>query len=376
MKKNKPTHNFTQFDRESQQLICQGEWDLASFTKLSMELKKIPLPASGELIIDGEAITKMDSAGAWLLGQEVKKINAAGLKVQLQNFPEQYKKLLSIVEDKIVPRKEIPKFKSPIWLARFGKSVLLQLIEFRDFLGFTGKLFTEALRVITHPKHLRWNSLVNVIDKTGFQALPIIALLSFMIGVVLAYQMGVQLRNYGANIFIVDLLGYSVLREFGPLITAIMAAGRTGSAFTAQLGMMKISQEIDALNTMGVTPAELLLLPRLAGLFIVLPLLTIWSDIFGVMGGMVMAKSMLGVSTLDFLHRFQHQIPLRALIIGLGKAPVFALLIASIGCFQGMQVRGSADSVGKLTTRSVVLAIFFIIIVDGIFSIILNKLKL
>jgi phospholipid/cholesterol/gamma-HCH transport system permease protein len=197
-----------------------------------------------------------------------------------------------------------------------------------------------------------------------------------MIGIVIAYQMGNQLRNYGANIFIVNLLGLSILREFGPLITAIMVAGRTGSAFTAQLGMMKINQEVDALNTMGVTPAQLLLLPRLIGLLIVLPLLTVWADIFGTIGGMVMANSLLGVTSHDFLQRFQHEIPLRALLIGLYKTPVFALLIGSIGCFQGMQVRDTADSVGKNTTKSVVLAIFFIIIVDAIFSVIFSKLKL
>ena len=172
------------------------------------------------------------------------------------------------------------------------------------------------------------------------------------------------------------MLGLSVLREFGPLLTAIMVAGRTGSAFTAQLGIMKINQEIDALNTMSVTPAELLLLPRLIGLVIVLPLLTIWADIFGVLGGMLMANNMLGVTWHEFLQRFQHAIPVRALIIGLGKAPVFALLIGSIGCFQGMQVQGSAESVGKRTTKSVVLAIFFIIVADAIFSIIFSKFKL
>jgi phospholipid/cholesterol/gamma-HCH transport system permease protein len=167
-----------------------------------------------------------------------------------------------------------------------------------------------------------------------------------------------------------------VLRVFGPLVTAIMVAGRTGSAFTAQLGTMKVNQEIDALNTMGVTPAELLLIPRLLGLFLVLPLLAMWADVFGILGGMMMAHDMLGVSPYDFLVRFQHVIPLKTLIIGLGKAPVFAMVIGSIGCFEGMRVAGSADSVGKQTTRSVVLSIFFIIVADAIFSILFSKMRL
>ncbi|MHB1222257.1 MAG: MlaE family ABC transporter permease, partial [Gammaproteobacteria bacterium] len=216
----------------------------------------------------------------------------------------------------------------------------------------------------------------NVIYSTGYLGLPIIGLLSFLIGVVLTYQMGLQLKTYGANIYIVDLLGLSVLREFSPLITAIMVAGRTGSAFTAQLGMMKLNQEIDALDTMGVTPGELLLLPRILGLTLVLPLLTVWADIFGVFGGMVMANNMLGISWYDFLHRFPNVIPLKNLLIGVGKAPIFALLIASIGCFQGMLVKGGAESVGRNTTRSVVLSIFFIIVADAAFSVILSKLKL
>jgi len=165
-----------------------------------------------------------------------------------------------------------------------------------------------------------------------------------------------------------------VLREFAPLITAIMVSGRTGSAFTASIGMMKLNQEIDALDTMGVTPAELLLLPRIIGLLIALPLLTMWADIFGVLGGMVMSNNMLGITWYDFLHRFQRVVSLKSFLIGIGKAPVFALLIASIGCFEGMQVKYSADSVGQNTTRSVVAAIFFIIVADAAFSIILSKM--
>jgi len=196
------------------------------------------------------------------------------------------------------------------------------------------------------------------------------------VGVVITYQMGLQLKNYGANIYIVDLLGISILREFGPLLTSIMVAGRTGSAFTAELGMMKLNQEIDALNTMGVTPAELLLLPRIIGLVIVLPLLTIWSDIFGVIGGMIMSNNMLDITWYDFLFRFPNVVPLKTLIIGLGKTPVFALIIASVSCFQGMRVSSSAASLGANTTRSVVLSIFFILVADAGFSIIFSELKL
>ncbi len=236
--------------------------------------------------------------------------------------------------------------------------------------------FLKGLKLLAHPTLWRWNTVASVINKTGTSALPIITLISFMTGVVITYQMGNELRKYGANVFIVNLVGFSILREFGPLLTAIMIAGRTGSAFTAQLGLMKINQELDAINIMGITSAELLLLPRLIGLVIVVPLLTIWADMFGVLGGMLMSKNVLGVMPHDFIIRFTHEIPLRALLIGLGKAPVFALIIASVSCFQGIKVHGSSESVGMRTTRSVVLSIFLIIVVDGIFSIILSNFKL
>lgn len=367
---------FIKFDAIGKRFICQNEWILPNIAQLKRDLKKISWPAMGNLVIDGHAVSKMDSAGAWLLDMLFKRLRDNNISIQLQNFSEQQQRLLALIEKQIAANKEIPRIIIPHAIARLGKRTIEQLQGFHDFLQFVGELTCEALRVLGQRARVRWRDIASVIEKAGYQALPIIALLSFMIGVVICYQMGNQLRKYGANVFVVDLLGYSILREFGPLLTAIMVAGRTGSAFTAQLGTMKIHQEIDALNTMGVTPADLLLLPRMLGLFLVMPLLTMWADFFGLVGGMMMAHNMLNISGYEFLHRFQSEIPMRALLIGLGKAPVFALLIGSIGCFQGMQVQGSADSVGKRTTRSVVLAIFFIILVDAGFSVLLSKLKL
>ena len=368
--------NFINFDTESNQLICQGEWDITHLQQIQQALKKLHWPTTDTIIINGEAITKMDSAGAWLLSSEAQQLKQKNTTIRFDKFSKDKQTLLTIIEKQQSQNIEIPEPKKLSKIGVVGKNTLEKLDEFHEYLAFVGQLTMEALRIIRHSRYMRWNALVSVIDNAGLRALPIIALLSFLIGVVLAYQMGVQLRNYGANVFIVNLLGLSVLREFGPLITAIMIAGRTGSAFTAQLGIMKINQEIDALNTMGVTPGELLLLPRIIGLFIALPLLTVWADIFGILGGMTMASSMLHIGWHDFLVRFQHEIPLRAFIIGFGKAPVFALLIASIGCFQGMRVENTADSLGKNTTRSVVLGIFFIIVADAVFSILFSRLKL
>jgi phospholipid/cholesterol/gamma-HCH transport system permease protein len=364
------------YNSSSRQLQFSGDWELANLPRLQTMLAKLSLPNSGEIIFNGEAIGRMDSAGAWQIIELKKQLEAKGAKVRLQNFAEESVKLLKIVDTKLDEESNLPAIKKPNPIAKFGYQTVVQLRELQTYLAFVGQLTFEFLRLVFMPANWRWNSLAAVIYRTGWQALPIIALLSFLIGVVLTYQMGLQLRNYGANIFIVDLLGLSVLREFAPLITAIMVSGRTGSAFTASIGMMKLNQEIDALDTLGVTPAELLLIPRIMGLFIALPLLTMWSDIFGVLGGIVTSNNMLGITWYDFLRRFPQAIPLRSFLIGIGKAPVFALIISSVGCFQGMQVKNSAESVGQNTTKSVVLAIFFIIVADAIFSIIFSKMQL
>jgi len=359
-----------------QQLICEGEWNLPNISLLKKSLAELSLPTKEQIEIDGAKVTKMDSAGAWLLIQWINNLSGKKMTPKLINFPENSEKLIHLIQKRDPKPDSLPKVQELNWISRVGKLGVQQWQGGLLYLSFVGELSLELLRILRRPSHFRWKALLGSIYRTGFEALPIIGLLSFMIGVVLTYQMGVQLQTYGANIFIVDLLGLSVLREFSPLITAIMIAGRTGSSFTAELGLMKANQEINALDTMGVTPAELLLLPKILGLFIALPLLTVWADIFGIFGGMVMSNNLLGISWFDFLTRFQHQIPLKALLIGLGKAPIFALIISSVGCFQGMTVKDTADSIGKNTTKSVVFAIFFIIVADAIFSVIFSKLKL
>lgn len=368
-----PTANY---DANTRSVHCSGNWTLAHYTELSKSLENIAWPKNDTVTFEGSDINAMDSAGAWLINQWLRQLKEKGLTVKLQGFPEQYQKLLNLIESEASEGTDIPQPEKLGRIATIGKMAVNQYREGIAYLNFMGFLSLELLRIIPNPRRWRINAITAAIYNNGFLALPIIALLSFMVGVVLTYQMGLQLKNYGANIFIVDLLGLAILREFGPLLTSIMVAGRTGSAYTAQLGTMKINQEVDALNTMGVTPAELLILPRISGLVIALPLLSIWADIWGVLGGMVMSNNLLNITWYDFLHRFPRVIPLKTLLLGLVKTPVFAIIIASVGCFQGMQVSGSADSVGRNTTKSVVISIFFIILADALFSIYFSKLKL
>jgi phospholipid/cholesterol/gamma-HCH transport system permease protein len=229
---------------------------------------------------------------------------------------------------------------------------------------------------MAHPSRLRWRPVLFNLHIAGVRALPIVGLLSFLLGIVVAYQGADQLRQYGANIFVADLVGLSMLREFAPLITAIIIAGRSGSAYAAQIGTMAVTEEIDALRTLGIVPQELLVLPKLLALLIALPLLTVFADVLGVFGGMLMARAQLGVEFGEFLDRFVKTVSVTSYLVGIGKAPVFAGIIAVVGCFQGFRTEGGADSVGRQTTLSVVQAIFLVVVADALFSVAFSALDL
>ena len=206
------------------------------------------------------------------------------------------------------------------------------------------------------------------------KALGIVGLLAFLLGIVIAYQGGVQLRQYGASLFIADLVGLSMVRELAPMITAIIVAGRTGSAYTAQIGTMQVTEEVDALRSMGIPPMDLLVLPKLLALIVALPLLTVFADIMGVLGGMVMSSVQLDIAFSTYIERLGVAVSLDSYLVGLGKAPVFAAIIATIGCYQGFQVSGSAESVGRRTTVSVVQSILAVIVVDAAFSVAFSRM--
>ncbi|MBC7717957.1 MAG: ABC transporter permease, partial [Pseudorhodobacter sp.] len=200
--------------------------------------------------------------------------------------------------------------------------------------------------------------------------------LAFLLGVVVAYQSADQLRQYGANIFVADLIGISMLREFAPLITAIIIAGRSGSAYAAQIGTMAVTEEIDAMRTLGLSPQEMLVLPKLLAMLIVMPLLTVFADVLGVFGGMVLARAQLGVGFPEFTDRLVKAVGMSTYLVGIAKAPVFGAIIVMVGCYQGFRTQGGADSVGRQTTRSVVQSIFMVIVADALFSVIFSALEL
>jgi phospholipid/cholesterol/gamma-HCH transport system permease protein len=262
------------------------------------------------------------------------------------------------------------------WLQDLGRSMHGTLTQATTLLSFVGESFLALFGWVGHPGRVRWRPILFNLRSAGWQALPIVGLLSLLLGIVVAYQGADQLRQYGANIFVTDLVGLSMLREFAPLMTAIIIAGRSGSAYAAQIGTMQVTQEIDAMRTIGIAPLEMLVLPKLLALVIALPLLTVFADVTGVLGGMLMARAQLGVGFGDFLDRFPKAVSVTSYLVGIGKAPVFALIIVLIGCFQGFRTRGGADSVGQQTTRAVVQSIFLVIVADALFSVAFSLLDL
>jgi phospholipid/cholesterol/gamma-HCH transport system permease protein len=262
------------------------------------------------------------------------------------------------------------------FLIDLGKGAEEFLRDAIDVVAFVGRAAEATARSLVQPRHLRLAAITRQVEETGVNALPIIGLMAIMISIVIGYQGVAQLRPYGGEDLTINLVAVSVLREMGVLITAIMVAGRSGSAFTAELGVMKAREEIDALEVMGMEPVELLVVPRVIGLVITLPLLTFFADIMGLVGGAGIAEVLLKISPLQSIDRIREAVTWKDAFVGLVKAPVFAFLVAAIGCMHGLRVSGSAESVGRETTRAVVKSIFLVIVLDALFSVLFEKLGL
>jgi phospholipid/cholesterol/gamma-HCH transport system permease protein len=349
------------------ELRCTGAWILRAAPRLERRLDRLSVPAEGELLIDATAVTAMDTAGAWLLHRAVRALEAEGRKPRVQGLRPEFTGLFELVASRAVPPAGAAGAAGA--LARLGRQAWEILHGSFGLLLFIGESALAFARWIAQPRRIRWLPILHNLQTAGFEALPITGLLTFLLGIVIAYQGAEQLERFGANIYVADLVGLSMVRELSPLITAIIIAGRSGSAYTAQIGTMKVTEEIDALRTIGISPLDLLVLPKLLALAIALPLLTVFTDVMGVLGGMVMARAQLGVSYGTFVDRLDEAITLTSFLIGVGKAPVFAAIIALVGCYQGFRVSGSADSVGRQTTVSVVQSIFLVILTDALLSI-------
>ena len=352
---------------------CAGAWVLRGIEPLEHKLARLRWPDAGELSIDASAVTAMDTSGAWMLHRTLRALQERGHSVQLRGLRPEFEALLQLIASRSVTQQTTA---MPGALTRIGQQSWRSLQNSLGMLSFLGENAIVLLRSLAQPRRIRWRPILHNLQTAGFEALPITGLLSFLMGIVIAYQGAEQLQRFGANIYVANLVGLSMVRELSPMLTAIIVAGRSGSAYAAQIGTMKVTEEIDALRTIGVGQMELLVLPKVLALVLALPLLTVYTDVMGVLGGMVMARAQLDVSYSAYLGQLDDAISLASYLIGIGKAPVFAVIIALVGCYQGFQVGGSADSVGRQTTVSVVQSIFLVILTDALFSIVFSWLEL
>lgn len=348
---------------------CRGAWTLSNLNDLERRIERLRWPEDQEVICDVGEVTAMDTGGALLLHRSLDRLARLGKVVSVRGLKPEFAELVRLVQAKArlnhaSPAQQAGWEKPPLPSVAVGRDAVVRA------LAFLGETTVAIGRSLLRPRSIRWKAMLRVVELDGVRALPITGLLTFLVGVVIAYQGAEQLRKFGTNIFIVDLVGISLLREIAPLIVAILIAGRSGSAYAAEIGTMKVTEELDAVRTLGISPINLLVLPRAFALVLTLPLLTVYADILGVFGGMLIAAGQLNVSFTEFLDRFEEAVAVRHLLIGLAKAPFFAIIIALVGCYQGFQIRGGVDDVGRHTTISVVQSIFLVIVFDAVCSVV------
>jgi phospholipid/cholesterol/gamma-HCH transport system permease protein len=355
-----------------------GSWVVHTVAELDRRLHGIAPRGARSIIFDLSEVAALDTAGAWLLLRMQRQFAVDGRKVVIENLAPSLAPLLQYVAESgaKVPPDMHRRYRFGDLTARIGQVTIAQLAGAGALLGFIGLVFITIMRTIRHPSRLRLTALFHHMEQTGVNSLPVIGLLSFLVGVVFAFQGADQLRTFGAEIYTVNLLGIAILRELGVLLAAIILAGRSGSAFTAQIGTMKVNEEVDAMEVLGLDPIEVLVLPRLFAMMITLPLVAFFANIMGLLGGAIMCWAALDISIPTFLRQLRSPLPGWSFWVGVLKAPTFAGIIALTGCYEGLRVSRSAESVGRLTTRSVVESIFLIILADAVFSVIFSYVKI
>lgn len=361
-------------DPDNGLIRCGGDWTVFGLAPLERELARMRLPPD-HWVLDSGSITRLDTAGALALQELMARLEGSGTPIALDATLPEHRRLLELVARTATPEPE-PPASAPGWIERVGIATIAAGQGTIRFLAFLGAFVLETLPLLARPWRLRGGQVVAEIHKAGVTALPIIGLLTFLMGVVIAYQGGIPLEQYGAKVFLVDLVAITMLREMAPLLTAIVIAGRTGSAYTAEIGTMKITEEIDALRSLGLRPYEVLALPKLLALLIALPLLATFANIIGIFGGALISQLIFGVDHSLFLDRMPNALSNSHFWVGISKTPLFAAIIALVGCYHGFRVEGSAESVGRATTVSVVQGIFLVIVADALFSVIFSMLGL
>src|SRR5689334_5049199 len=363
-------HLSSRRDGDSLQVELAGNWRGAELPAIDTELAAQSLAGARELVVSVPDTVTLDLAGAWTLREWLKSAQQAGVDVRFDGPPPGQ---IELIESTLTGRKHPPPPSSsestfePV--SALGRQVTRRLITVKYALEFIGRAVVAWLRASTSWHRLRPASVARHIYETGITAIPVVSLIAFLITVIIAYIAAQQARQYGAEIFVVDIVTVGVLRELAVLLTAIIVAGRSGSAFAAEIGAMKLNEEVDALHAIGVEPQEVLILPRVIGLVIALPLLTVIADGIGLTGGALLCKWLLDMPLPLYLDRMQDAIASTTFRVGIIKAPFFGLLIALSGTYRGLQVRDTSRELGRLTTVAVVQSIFLVIFANALFAV-------
>lgn len=366
---------------EAGRLILEprGDWVVQAIARLDAPLRKLEAESDpGSLALDVTGLGRIDTAGAYLLGRTFGACPDAGDDITYIGEHPTARRLISDIRTREVRCQPEPDIDRSFmgFMARIGAGAHAVWLETVESFAFFGRTFLTALAVAPIPTRWRVTSMVALMESVGVNALPIIAVLSLFIGAVVAYMGANLLEVFGFSIFTVDLVGIAVLREFAVLITAILLAGRSASAFTASIGSMKMQQEVDAMKVMGLDPYEVLVLPRLVACVVMAPLLTLAAMLSGLFGGMLVSWTTLDISPAQFIIRLQDSVPIQHMFVGLSKAPVFGLIIAIIGCRHGLKVGGDVESLGSAVTTAVVQAIFAVILIDALFAMLYLELDI
>lgn len=350
-------------------LALRGDWTVDTISGLEGELSSVAERLKPGSVVDVGGLGRFDVAGAYLLDRTLRE-SEAGEKIAIRGQHANAMQLLQTARKAYAAPSEAPAGPQGImgFFDTVGRAIADIGEEIIETMGFFGEALVTTLRLLANPQRIRWVSIVHVMEIAGFNALPIVAMLSFFIGMVVAYLGARILGDFGASVFTVELVAFSMLREFGVVITGILLAGRTNSAFTAEIGAMKMRQEIDAMRVMGISPMEALVVPRVIAMLIVTPILTFGAMMAGIFGGVLVAWGELGISPAMFFGRVAEVVPAQHFWVGFTKAPAFALALAVIGCKQGLSVGGDVGSLGRRVTTSVVQAIFMIILMDALFA--------
>jgi phospholipid/cholesterol/gamma-HCH transport system permease protein len=357
--------------QDSVVLALGGMWTVASGRELEAAGASLIAPDNGAkpVILDLSALQRMDTAGAWFIDRARVELAAAGTTASYRGARPEH---VTLLQDAGYHAPEastrLPPPHGIALLSAVGETVYDSGVDFIDIVDYLGEIVVMFLRLAPQPWRWRWTSMVHHLEMFGLRSVPIIMLINFLVGAIVTQQGIFQLARFGASTYAVDLVGVLGLRELGVLMTSIMIAGRTGSAITAEIGSMKMREEIDALKVMALDPLEVLIIPRLVALVIALPVLTFLADMAQVGGGLIVSWLYAGVTPQSFLLRLQNAIGINTFMVGLIKAPFMAVVIGLIASTEGMEVRGSAESLGRCVTSSVVKSIFMVIVMDGLFA--------